>query len=158
VSRGEPRASKPGFPAGYGLTGKKLLSWSWATERLAASRNYWIVTTCSDGRPHAMPVWGLWHGEAVVWGSAPDSAKARNVARDPRVVVHLESGDDVVILEGMAERVPIDAAIADAYEAKYRFRPELDDPGGLWLSLRPSRAFAWLESSYPHTATRFDWD
>jgi general stress protein 26 len=147
----------PGFPSGYGLTGKKLLPWSWATERLGASRNYWIVTTRANGRPHAMPVWGLWHDDAVVWSSSPSSAKARNIAREPHIVVHLESGDDVVILEGTANRIPIDAEIADAYEAKYRFRPNSDDPDGVWLSLQPSRAFAWSESSYPDTATRFDW-
>lgn len=158
MNAGEPRASKPEFPSAYGLTGKNPLPWSWAAERLAASRNYWIVTTCADGRPHAMPVWGLWLDDAVVFSSSPSSVKARNIRREPRLVIHLESGDEVVILEGTAERVPIDDAIADAYEAKYGFRPDVSDPDSFWVSLRPSRAFAWLESSYPDTATRFDFD
>jgi general stress protein 26 len=157
VSAEEPRASKPRFPSGYGLTGKQPLPWSWAVERLAASRNYWIVTTRADGRAHAMPVWGLWHDDAVVFSSAPSSLKARNITREPRIVVHLESGDEVVILEGAAERIALDAALADAYKAKYSFRPDPNDPNAFWVSLRPSRAFAWLESSYPDTATRFDW-
>ncbi len=83
--------------------------------------------------------------------------KGRNLLRDPRVTVHLESGDEVVILEGAVERVRIGGAEADAYEAKYEFRPNPDDADGLWLELRPSVAFAWLERDYPNTATRFDW-
>jgi hypothetical protein len=104
-----------------------------------------------------MPVWGLWLDDAVVFSSSPSSVKARNIRREPRLVIHLESGDEVVILEGAAEHVPLDDAIADANGAKYGFRPEVNDPDACWVSLRPSRAFAWLESSYPDTATRFDW-
>jgi hypothetical protein len=44
--------------------------------------------------------------------------------------------------------------VADTYEAKYQHRPSVE---GLWL-VRPTRAFAWTESDYPDTATRFDWD
>jgi hypothetical protein len=35
------------------------LPWSWAEERLAESRNFWLVTADGNGRPHAMPVWGV---------------------------------------------------------------------------------------------------
>jgi PPOX class probable F420-dependent enzyme len=154
----EPRASRPAFPPGYGLTGAKLLPWSWAVERLTHGRNYWICTTRADGSPHAMPVWGLWRGDAVVFSTSPSSAKARNLAHDPRVVVHLESGDEAVILEGEAERISIDAAAADAYEEKYAFRPNPDDADALWLRVRPRRAYALRESDFPNTATRYDWD
>ena len=155
MTPGEPRRSKPDFPAGYGLTGEDLLPWSWAVDRLAASRNYWIVTTRPDGRPHAMPVWGLWWDDAVVFGTSPESVKARNITRDPRVVVHLESGDEVVILEGRMDTAAADDAFADAYKEKYGHRPQ---PGPGYHRLRPERAFAWLESDYPKTATRFDFD
>ena len=131
-----------------------MLPWAWAAERLATSRNYWIVTAKPDAAPHAAPVWGLWLGDAVVFSTSLESRKGRNLARDPRVVVHLESGDEVVILEGGAERIELDARIADAYEAKYAFRPEAS--GGLWLKVAPRVAYAWLEADYPRTATRFD--
>ena len=55
----QPKASRPHMP-GYGIldanSGKGLLPWSWATERLAKARNYWVATTRPDGNPHAMPV------------------------------------------------------------------------------------------------------
>lgn len=153
----EPTASRPRFPKGYGIAAdaKGMLPWSWADERLVASRNYWIVTTRPDGRPHAMPVWGLWLDGAVHWGSSPSSVKAKNVAHDPRVAVHLESGDEVVILEGEAEAFALDDRLADAYREKYEYRPDPSEGGG-WFRLRPRVGFAWTEKDYPRTATRFD--
>ena len=105
-----------------------------------------------------MPVWGLWWDDAVVWSSAPNSTKARNLERDPSVLVHLESGEETVILEGRVDRRTIDDAYADAYGEKYDYRPDASQTARPWFWLVPSRAFAWLEESYPHTATRFDWD
>ena len=100
-----------------------MLPWSWAEKRLQAARNYWIVTTGADGEPSAAPVWGVWADGAVYFGTNPRSRKGRNLARDPRAVVHLESGDEVVILHGEVELAEIEKSIADAYEAKYKYRP-----------------------------------
>jgi nitroimidazol reductase NimA-like FMN-containing flavoprotein (pyridoxamine 5'-phosphate oxidase superfamily) len=129
-----------------------MLSWEWAVERLSAARNYWICSTRPDGSPHAAPVWGLWHDDAVVFSTAPASRKGRNLARDGRVAVHLESGDEVVILEGEVEEAAFDDRIADAYEAKYGYRPQGARP---WLRVRARVGYAWLEADYPGTATRF---
>jgi pyridoxine/pyridoxamine 5'-phosphate oxidase len=93
----------------------------------------------------------------VVFSTAPHSVKGKNLARDPNVVVHLESGDEVVILEGEVEDLQLDEATADAYGEKYGYRPEVDSLRP-WLRLRPRRALAWIESEYPDTATRFEWD
>ena len=152
-----PRRSRPAFEPGYGISHDEegMLDWSWAEERLAASRNYWIVTTGRDGAPAAAPVWGAWFEGAVWFGTNPSSQKGRNLERDPRVVIHLESGDEVVILHGEIGREDLPAAAVDAYEAKYDYRPERTEN---WFVLRPRRALAWLEHEYPQTATRFDFD
>jgi Pyridoxamine 5'-phosphate oxidase len=152
-----PTASRPKFPSTYGISddAEGQLDWSWAVERLATARNYWIVTTGAGGRPHAAPVWGLWLDDALVFGTSPKSRKGKNLDRDPRVVVHLESGDEVVILEGNIERGPIDDGVADIYKDKYDFRPE---PGEGWFWLRPVSALAWVERDYPKTATRFTFE
>ncbi len=154
----EPVATRPRFPNDYGIASADdgLLPWSWAEERLEVSRNYWIGTSGPTGVPHAMPVWGLWLDGAVVFSTSPASRKGRNLARDPRVVVHLESGDEVVVLEGEVEKVVLDERIADAYETKYDHRPEAGSPEGLWYRLQPRVAYAWLEADYPQTATRFE--
>jgi pyridoxine/pyridoxamine 5'-phosphate oxidase len=156
----EPRRTRPRFPSGYGIRPdyEGLLPWSWAVERLESVRNYWIVSASPSGVPHAAPVWGLWQDDAVVFSTSGESRKGRNVAARPRVVVHLESGDEVVIVEGRADACSLDDTLASAYEAKYAFRPEPGSPEGLWYRVRPRLAFAWLESDYARTATRFVFD
>ena len=126
-----------------------LLPWGWAEQRLASAHNYWIATS----GPHASPVWALWRDGAVVFSCSPRSRKARELARDPRVVVHLKSGDEVVIVEGDAERVAADDVLIDEYERKYAYRA---DPGEGWYRVVPRRVLAWTEPGYPRDATRFD--
>jgi Pyridoxamine 5'-phosphate oxidase len=151
-----PARSRPGFDPNYGISTDEegMLDWDWAEERLVASRNYWIVTAGPDGEPHAAPVWGVWADGAVWFGTNPRSRKGRNLASDPRVVIHLESGDEVVILHGEIEISELEESVADAYEAKYDHRPQVPR----MFRLRPRRALAWLEADYPRTATRFDFD
>ena len=100
----EPRRSRPAFEPGYGISQDEegMLDWSWAEERLASSRNYWIVTTGGDGAPAAARLGCLVRG-TLYFGTNPQSLKG-NLSRDPRVVIHLESGDEVVILRGRIAR------------------------------------------------------
>src|SRR5262250_729454 len=111
VVRAEPaglRVGLPHVPSLYGLKPRKqYLPWSHARERLEGSRNYWICTTRPDGRPHSIPVWGFFLEGALYFGTARSTRKARNLAHNPAISVHLESGDDVVILEGIAQEVNI---------------------------------------------------
>jgi PPOX class probable F420-dependent enzyme len=133
-----------------------MLEWDWAARRLESSRNYWLCTTSPGGAPHARPVWAVWVGERVCFSTDPASAKGRNLARDPRATIHLESGDDVVILEGAVTRLPDDLAqpVQDAYTSKYQWEVTVDPAS--WHALAPRRVYAWTEQSFPRTATRFD--
>jgi PPOX class probable F420-dependent enzyme len=164
-SRRRAEPTRPNMP-GYGIhsSGEGMLPWSHVDERMARARNYWVATTRPNGRPHCAPVWGAWVDGTFYFGSGPRSRKARNLSANPNVVVHLESGDDVVILEGTAEEVAdpdpsLFTRIADAYAAKYldpetaeEFRPSSAE--GMY-AVRPHLAFAWLERDFPSTATRW---
>jgi general stress protein 26 len=150
---------------GYGIldaaSGSGLLPWSWLSERMASSRNYWVASARPDGRPHVMPVWGVWVDDVFYFGTGRRSRKARNLEANPSVVVHLESGDEVVILEGVLEEVREAMALdryAEAYDAKYAFRPDTADPDSLTLALLPTKAFGWIEQDYPGSATRWQFD
>lgn len=154
----EPTAERPGFTPGYGIKPEAdgLMAWSSVAEKMEASRNYWVATTRPDRRPHVAPVWGVWVEGALYFSTDADSVKGKNIERSPEVSIHLESGDDVVILEGVAAKVYDETTMkkyADAYEAKYNFRPE-EGPGAAYV-LRPRKGFAWLERDFPSTATRY---
>lgn len=147
-----PKATRPGM-RDYGIRRDEegMLRWEWVTGRMMEARNYWITTTSSDGKPHATPVWGVWLGGTLYFGTSPNSRKARNLAENPNVAVHLESGDEVVIMEGVTETVTnpepeLSESISDAYAIKYvdpetgeEFRPESAE--GI-LMVRPKVVFA----------------
>jgi PPOX class probable F420-dependent enzyme len=62
-----------------------------------------IATVLPDGAPHAVPVWIGTHGDYVVILTGPNSRKARNLRRDPRVALSLAPADNPyqpVILRG----------------------------------------------------------
>ena len=160
-ARSNPTPSRPAMGADYGINADldpAQCSWSRATDMLAPARNYWVGTTHPEGRPHAMPVWGIWQDDALYFATGRGSRKARNLAANPAVVVHLESGDDVVILEGEVEEVSDPATLdrfTDAYDVKYRFRPNTTDPAQVVYRLRPRLAFTWGEKDYPQSALRW---
>jgi nitroimidazol reductase NimA-like FMN-containing flavoprotein (pyridoxamine 5'-phosphate oxidase superfamily) len=157
------------MPEGYGVPDSEegVLDWSWAVERLEPALNYWFATTRPDGRPHAMPAWAVWLDGTLFFEGSPQTRRARNIAENPAVVVQLESGDDVVILEGEAGEVGkperplaerLSAAFAAKYAAtKYEYRPppEQWDRGGLW-AMRPRVAFGW--SDFPANTTRWEFE
>jgi general stress protein 26 len=153
-----PRPGRLHIP-GYGISKNKrgLLDWNYVSEQMSSARNYWIGTTRPDGRPHIMPVWGVWVDGTFYFGTGQSSRKAQNLTANPALTVHLESGDEVVILEGIAEAVtdmaqlkPVD----DAYFAKYKMRA-LGMPGSVIYALRPRVVFAWRERDFPTSATRW---
>ena len=161
-----PAAGRPAMPESYGLASAaegEILPWSWAEERLRESRNYWVVTVRPDGRPHAMPVWGAWVDGAFYFGTGFDSVKGRNIAADPRATVHLESGDEVVVLEGVMEEVTNPDGIRrfeEAFNTKYGFEvdsEELDmaQMGAVVYRMTPRVAFGWTEANFPRNATRW---
>ncbi|MBI3743256.1 MAG: pyridoxamine 5'-phosphate oxidase family protein [Chloroflexi bacterium] len=175
----EPEASRPLTPSGYGIergATPEMLPWSEVRDRLAKARNYWVATASRDSRPHAMPVWGLWlaahpvrpepvegqAGEEMLYFSTdPASRKGRNLHDNSRAVVHLESGDDVVVLEGHVEEVTDSAALdrfVAAYEPKYGFRPDPNNPNGKVYRLRHTTALAWREKDFPKSATRWSFN
>lgn len=136
-----------------------LLAWEWVAERMSQARSYWVCSTRPDGRPHAAPVWGVWADGALYFGSDRQARKTRNFAHIPEAVVHLESGDEVVIVEGTIVEVTSPALLAQVvslYAAKYPpYQPDASDPGAVWFTLRPHTVFAWLERDFPNTATRW---
>lgn len=156
----DPVASRPRFPSGYGIQADDtgLVPWREAEEKLEQARNYWIGTTRPDGSPHSMPVWGLWLDGSLYFSSGSNSRKTRNLAVDPRVVAHLESGDEVVVLEGAAQRVTDGAElrrVSELYSAKYDFAFDPTNPDYPVFRVRPRCAYAWLERDYTGTATRY---
>ena len=103
--------------------------WEDVEQRLTSAQLYWLVTVRTDGRPHAVPLCGVWHQGAFAFCTGTEEQKMRNLEANPRIAVTAgplgadgwASGKDVVV-EGTAERVTDDAMLAElaqAWEEKY---------------------------------------
>jgi hypothetical protein len=143
------RAIAPDVYAFPGDPGR-WLPWSHAEQRLRAARNYWLATASPTGVPHATPVWGVWLDATLYFDGLPATRWARNLAANPRVTAHLESGEDVVIVEGRADGLVTDAQLGErivaAWNGKYGRLPPEPSTTGLFR-LRPRSARAWSQSS-----------
>lgn len=130
--------------SGYVQPGK-LLPWTWVEHRLTHAKNYWITTHCS-GFPSSRPVWGVWLSPTLLFSTG--SAIARHIARDDRVQMNLERGDEVVIMEGRVEPLTDQgtaALWANAYKEKYNWdMPAVTDDV---FVINPSRVLAWISDS-----------
>lgn len=134
-----PDAHRPSL-SGYVEHGK-LLSWRWVEARMCAARNYWIATK-SPGFPSSRPVWGLWHTQSLLFSTG--GRIATHVAIDARVQVNLESGDELVIIEGFARSMPeaLAATWAEQYNEKYNWDMPVSTNGVYQVT--PSRVMAWM--------------
>lgn len=140
------------------------MTWAEVATRLAAARNYWLDTTLPSGAPHAAPVWGVVAGETLYLYTERGTVKARNLAADPRLVVHLESGEDVLIVRGTAEdlgapaQVPfVVTALAEKYSrpGDRPYLPDADPSFDVVYAVRPLSALAWRMDDYADSQRRW---
>ena len=153
----EPKPIRPDMPAAYSRPGSKpnFVPWSFAEQRLTRSHNYWICSTRPDGRPHSAPVWGIWLDDAFYFSTDPSSRKGQNLKHNPAVSVHVDSGDEPVILEGRIELVELDKRIDAAYQRKYKLHLlEFPGPAAVYR-LKPKTVLAWREKNFDTSATKW---
>jgi hypothetical protein len=150
---------------GYGIeppdAGTGLLPWSWAEERLSASRNYWLVTSWPDGRTHAMPVWAVWHAGALWFSSGTRSRKVKNLERDARCVLTTEDPQNPVVIEGVAELITQQAELElllrlenEKYATNYGMDLLAPDHSHAYR-VRPRWAFGLVSDDFTGSPTRW---
>ncbi len=155
--------SKPHMPADYlSLHKGDFLPWSHAEQRLERSRSYWICTTRPDGRPHSMPVWGCWLDGALWFSTGIETRKAKNIAHQPEVSIHLESADDMVMFEGRAQEVDpkkFEKAFIKRFDVMSRKKYKMGFtimPRSVFYQVKPRVALAWQEKKFPYHSTRWE--
>ena len=121
------------------------------------ARPGWIVlsTVGRDGFPHSVPVGYFRIGDDVYVGGRTSAQRVRNVARNPRVSLLLESGQGMadikgLMIQGEADLVTArDEALRLAREAaRQRGAPneQLPDEVGAdiaYIRVRPQRYVSW---------------
>jgi hypothetical protein len=92
------------------------------------------------------------------------TVKARNLAADPRLVVHLESAQDVLIVRGTAEDLGTPAQVPEvvaALSVKYpseedrQYLPAADPAFDVVYAIRPQSARMWRLPDFEDTQRRW---
>ena len=111
-----------------------------------------------------VPVWGAVLRDDLYFFSERRTAKARHISANPQVVVHLESAENVVIVNGYLEDLGLPqehVAVLSALEAKYssaddaRYLPSADPDFDVLWRLRPLRAMLWRLDEYDGSQARW---
>ncbi|HKN96156.1 MAG TPA: TIGR03618 family F420-dependent PPOX class oxidoreductase [Pseudonocardiaceae bacterium] len=104
-----------------------------------------LASVLPDGGPHSVPVWIGTHGDRIAVITGPDSRKARNLRRDPRVALSLTEVDNpfqpVIVRGRVVEWIDGDAgwAIVDRIATKYIGVPYPRDEERVALLIEPDR-------------------
>lgn len=167
------KITRPTFPPGYVGHPTSEVSWEYVEKQLTAAKNYWLCSVRpplqaealagqASGRPHCVPRWAVYLDGVIYYDGSPETRHARNIVQNPRVSLHLESGDEAVILEGESRPAGKPSAqlarkLSEAYKAKYTrhgYAPEPNqwDEGGLYV-FTPRQCLAW--TNFMENPTKF---
>ncbi|KAB8167945.1 pyridoxamine 5'-phosphate oxidase [Streptomyces sp. 3MP-14] len=155
--------AKPGWIFSHYASGP-LLEWEWAHKRLREATTFWIATNALEGRPHVRPVWGFWQ-DGGFWFSTTNRS-VPYIEADQEVVLHTESGEEVVIVEGRCDRLYGKEnlqRISDGYLERYNHSTNATDEGvftlegygGPGFKITPTKVLGWIAPQFD-TATRWD--
>ena len=157
-----PKIARPKLPKGYVDSPVAYVDWSWVVEQMTNAENYWLSSVRPDGRPHVVPRWGAFMDSRFYYDGSPETRHARNISENPHVTLHLESGSQVVIMEGASK--PADKPdpefaqrLAKEISRKYASQgyspePKQWDEGGLYV-FTPTQCLAW--TSFFENPTKF---
>lgn len=125
---------------------------------LASERTLRCATVSSDGEPHVVPLWFVWHDGAIWLNSLRRSRRSRDLAEGSRVALCIDAGEGYAelrgaVLYGRADAAPAGAdldAVRAMFGAKYWGGvavPELASHH--WLVVRPERIVSWDFAKIP---------
>lgn len=125
-------------------------------ERLRDDLIIWLTTASPTGRPHTVPVWFWWDGEAITIFCEPETKKIRNLRQNPAVTLALETrneGEEVIVFEGEAElpASPASAMMTAGFDEKYaHLFPAIDSSPEKMAArytqpvrFKPAKVIAW---------------
>jgi PPOX class probable F420-dependent enzyme len=126
---------------------------------LRTERTCRVASTGTDGRPHVTPLWFAWDGTALWLNSIVRSQRWTDLARDPRVAVVVDTGEQYGELRGVeisgtaepvgdvprgAEQHPELAEPERLFARKYAGVDEyVPDGRHAWLRIVPEKIASW---------------
>jgi len=107
-----------------------------------------------------MGMHGLWFEDAFYFGTGETTRKARNLETNPHCILVNERLEELIIVEGTAEKVGYDAlagALSAASKKKYGW-PYHPQMGRVVFKVTPRVVFALPEKQFATAPTRWKFD
>lgn len=130
-----------------------LLDWKFVQNEMKDAKIYWLSTTRSNNRPHAIPIWGSWINDTFYFGGGSETLNRRNLVENPYIVVHSESGTKVVIIEGKVS-IEKDNNLIKEIKEDYIRKYNLDHPTPFYR-VDKIKALCWDMDNFVGTPTRW---
>ncbi|MFH9066050.1 pyridoxamine 5'-phosphate oxidase family protein [Streptomyces coeruleorubidus] len=116
--------------------------------RLEREIDIWVATADTEGAPCLVPLWFVWHDQAVWLCTRLTNPTGRNLRDGRRARLAFGDTRDVVLIDGDVEtfttpEVPPKAA--EAFRAKTGWDPREDHASYAFFRVRPRAAQAWCE-------------
>jgi hypothetical protein len=160
----KPKIDRPKLPRGYADHPVSFVDWEWVAAQMTEAKIYWLCSVRPNGRPHVVPRWGAFIDNQFYYDGSPETRHARNIMENSQVALHLESGSQVVIMEGTSKPAEkpepgfakqLAKVIGDKYgDQGYSPNPDQWDEGGLYV-FTPQTCIAWTVFYENPTKFRF---
>ncbi len=151
---GPERVDRPSIPAEYGITkASEFVEWSHVEDRFNRDRVYWITTVGANGSPRVRPVDGIYLDGVIYVGGSPTTRWVRDLAANPKVSIHLDGIDDVIVADGDAAVLPAVtdddlarrlAAASNAKFPEYRMTADVYRARGA-IAIRLRKVVTWTD-------------
>lgn len=113
--------------------------------KLQSDVDAWVAT--GGEKPYLVPLSFLWDGESLLFATPTSSVTIRNLTRDLRVRIGLGSTRDVVMIDGNAEIVQVNAEAGDTFARRTGFDPRELSTAYSYFRAKPTMIQAWREAN-----------
>ncbi|MEU0248234.1 pyridoxamine 5'-phosphate oxidase family protein [Streptomyces sp. NPDC006235] len=117
-------------------------------DRMEREIDIWVATADTEGVPCLVPLWFVWHDEAVWLCTRLTNPTGRNLRDGRRARLAFGDTRDVVLLDGDVETFTtpeVPPAAAEAFRAKTGWDPREDHASYAFFRVRPRAVQAWFE-------------
>ena len=115
--------------------------------RLVDDVDAWVATGSPDRTPYLMPLSFRWNGESLLLSTAAGNPTARNLLKNPNLLLTLGHTRDVVHITATSQTLQaadLTQAEGDAFAEKAGFDPR-PLPNYLFFRATPTKIQAWRE-------------
>jgi predicted pyridoxine 5'-phosphate oxidase superfamily flavin-nucleotide-binding protein len=117
-------------------------------DRLEREIDIWVATADAEGVPCLVPLWFVWHDEAVWLCTRLTNPTGRNLRDGRRVRLAFGDTRDVGLVDGEVETYAspgVPSAAAEAFRAKTGWDPREDHASYAFFRVLPRAVQAWCE-------------